>query len=197
MRKPGPPADKPGLPLTGTGTSSFLATGPGIDWLNVLFGSPDPSLLIFNGFGLCYDKSGHAVPCGSPDAVTTCSDNASCGVGTGVTVSIGPSPGGPGGSQPKESKPQQTQPEKPAPKTARQIASCMVPQLIDNFIGQGEATVDQAPVTVTVNIGLFLVLRTAVRSSPALVPGYGWVYVGLAVAYDAALIGKSYAACRQ
>jgi hypothetical protein len=85
---------------------------------------------------------------------------------------------------------------KPTPKSVRQIASCMVPQLIDNFIGQGEGTTDRAPMTVVVNIGLYLVIRTAARS-PALVPGYGWLYAGAAVAYDAALVAKSYAACRQ
>jgi hypothetical protein len=28
--------------------NGFIATAPGIDWLNVLFGSPDPSMVIFN-----------------------------------------------------------------------------------------------------------------------------------------------------
>jgi RHS repeat-associated protein len=168
--------------------NGFIATAPGIDWLNVLFGPPDPSLLIFNGFpgGLCYDKSGHAVLCGSTDAATTCSDNASCGVGTGVTVTINPGGATPGSGAPKEPKPPETKPiSSPQPVTG----GCMTAALIHNFIGDKP----HAGGTVILHVAAYATVK---RLAPGTFPGPGWMYVTVAVLWDAAQVTASYVDCK-
>jgi len=67
-----PPIALPGQPLPGTTPSTF-PTGPGVDWTNILFGPPDPALLIFNNY--CFNGSGLLVPCADRSAVAECEGN--------------------------------------------------------------------------------------------------------------------------
>lgn len=46
-----PPELAPLSPFAANPASSFIATGPGTDWQTILFGPPNPSLLIINNFG--------------------------------------------------------------------------------------------------------------------------------------------------
>lgn len=46
-----PVSNPPLSPFAANPASSFIATGPGTDWQTILFGPPDPSLLIINNFG--------------------------------------------------------------------------------------------------------------------------------------------------
>jgi hypothetical protein len=50
--------------------NGFIATGPGIDWLNVLFRPANPALLNFNAgsASICLDSSGSPVSCDDPAA---------------------------------------------------------------------------------------------------------------------------------
>jgi RHS repeat-associated protein len=65
----GPPIPLPGQQLPGATPSTF-PTGPGVDWTSLIFGPPDPSTLIFNGY--CVNGAGRLVSCSDPSAVAEC-----------------------------------------------------------------------------------------------------------------------------
>ena len=94
------------------------------------------------------------------------------------------------------SSPQIGAPKKPGPvpQSTGQFVSCMAGELSENFVGTGDESDARTGVTLAVNILGYLALRDAL---PSILPGPGWLYTGIALLYDAALIGKSYATCRQ
>lgn len=80
-------------------------------------------------------------------------------------------------------------PQSPPPPPPNVTAGCMVAALGQNFLGSSALTYT--------SIGLHVVAYAAVkRLAPAVFPGPGWAYVGLAVLWDAANITKSYADCK-
>jgi hypothetical protein len=81
-----PPIALPGQPLPGTTPSTF-PTGPGVDWTSILFGAPNPALLIFN---FCINKFGVKVGCNSPDAYANCGESESCASAIAAGTFIGP-----------------------------------------------------------------------------------------------------------
>ncbi|HEV2350588.1 MAG TPA: RHS repeat-associated core domain-containing protein [Terriglobia bacterium] len=69
------------------------------------------------------------------------------------------------------------------------FAGCVASELISNFFGDD----DQTGVTLAVHMAALI----SKQSAGAYLPGPGWLYTGVAVVYDVAMIGKSYVACRQ
>jgi len=65
----------------------------------------------------------------------------------------------------------------------------MAAALIQNFIGDTAHT----GATVAVHVAAYAAVR---RLGPSLLPGPGWVYVGVAGVWDAAQITKSYVDCK-
>ncbi len=68
-------------------------------------------------------------------------------------------------------------------------AGCFTAAIVQNFFGNS----GQTGATVIVNVAAYAAVK---RLAPALLPGPGWVYVGIAVIYDAVQITKSYADCK-
>jgi RHS repeat-associated protein len=103
----------PGSPAT----NGFIATGPGIDWLNVLFGPPNPALVIFNAgsTSICLDSSGSPVSCESTDAVSNCANSENANNIWCMSPVIVPLGSGPSSDQPKSPKPEQPKPQEPKP----------------------------------------------------------------------------------
>lgn len=69
------------------------------------------------------------------------------------------------------------------------FAGCMTGQLIHNFIGDD----DQTGVTVAVHVAAIL----AKQAGGTVLPGPGWLYTGVAILWDGAMVTKSYLECRQ
>jgi RHS repeat-associated protein len=85
----GPPTSPIGnpVPMSPGTTAPTFPTGPGIDWSSLIFGPPDPALLIFN---FCVNRSGTQVGCDSPDAYANCGESQSCAAAIGSGTFIGP-----------------------------------------------------------------------------------------------------------
>jgi hypothetical protein len=74
----------------------------------------------------------------------------------------------------------------------RITVSCMAAALIENFAGDDA----HAGVTLTVNIGAAIALGLVRQAAPSLLPGPGWLYVGVAALWDVGTVAKSYGDCR-
>ena len=66
--------------------------------------------------------------------------------------------------------------------------SCIAGALIQNFAGDD----DKQVMTALVHIAAVAAVK---RLAPAVIPGPGWLYVSVAVVYDAFNVGKSYLDC--
>jgi hypothetical protein len=81
----------------------------------------------------------------------------------------------------------------PAPQPQKVTPGCMTAALIHNFVGDDA----HAGATLAVNLGAAIALRLVEQTAPGdILPGPGWVYVGVAVLWDAGMVAKSYVDCR-
>jgi len=82
-----------------------------------------------------------------------------------------------------------TPPPPPPPSPQRVTTGCMAAALGRNFLGNG----DRMFWTAAVHATAYAAIK---RLAPAVLPGPGWAYVGLAVAWDGVQITKSYVDCK-
>lgn len=80
----------------------------------------------------------------------------------------------------------------PPPQPQKVTGSCMAGALIHNFIGDE----GHAGAAVATNVGAAIALGLVKQAAPGILPGPGWVYVGVAVILDVGMVAESYVDCR-